>query len=118
MAKIVQVINAMITNEKDISNVIENNEEYYFLYNQSHKWSIRKKPEDDEDGYSIHYYPDKDDTLEGLASTKDWLSKKYVTYKSQDIKTREADETFRELYQLVSNKIYGIDDIFNEIIKG
>ena len=33
-----------------------------------------------------------------------------------DDKTREARETFTELYQLTADKLYGIDDIFDSII--
>ena len=41
----------------------------------------------------------------------------FVTYSTVDIKTQEALESFRELYQIVSDKLFGIEDAFDEIIQ-
>ena len=115
--KIVQVINSIITNKSKISNVLRNDSEYFFVYNSKYKWSITKS--DKTDDYFIHFYPTDIMNIEQLANNQDWNSfPHYVSYKTEDLKTKEALETFRELYQIVADKVYGIDDIFNEIILG
>lgn len=40
----------------------------------------------------------------------------YVTYSDKEIKTREASESFRELYQIVMEKLFDLDTIFEDII--
>ena len=114
MAKIVQVANAMVSNSSKISNVLKNDKEYFFLYNKKYKWSISKNVEED---YYLHFYPTDTMTIEELSVFDNWSAfNQFVTYSTKDIKTQEAIETFRELYQIVSDKIYGLDDIFDEII--
>lgn len=114
MAKIVQVANAMISNSSKISNVLKNKNEYFFLYNKKYKWSISKS--DDED-YYLHFYPTESMTIEELSVFNEWSDfNQFVTYTTKDIKTQESIETFRELYQIVSDKIFGLDDIFDQII--
>jgi hypothetical protein len=114
--KIVQVINTIITNSSKISDVIKNGDEYFFIYDKKYKWSINKSGKSEED-YFIHLYPSNDLSITELAYKMDYSNfNDYVTYSTEDLKTREATESFRELYQIVSNKVYGIDDIFNDII--
>lgn len=111
--KIIQVINTMISNSEKISNVLKNDSEYFFLYNKKHKWSIKQNS----DGYLLFFYPTESYNIEQLANLVEWNNfNEIVTYKSDEIKTREATESFSELYQIVSEKLYGIDDIFDEII--
>lgn len=114
MAKIVEVINTMISNEKKITDVVRNEGEYYFCYNIKHLWSIRNL----NDEYYLHYYPIDNLSTKDLAGISNWEGIQFVTYASEDIKTTEAVESFRELYQIVSGKVFGIDEIFNEIING
>ena len=114
MAKIVQVANAMVSNSNKISNVLRNDKEYFFLYNKKYKWSISKSEDED---YYLHFYPTDSMTIEELSVFNDWaVFNQFVTYTTKDIKTQESIETFRELYQIVSDKIFGLDDIFDEII--
>lgn len=117
MTKIVQVANAIITNKDKISDVFRNEKEYFFLYNNKYKWSISSFQ--DVEDYYLFFYPSDNQSIEELSnfSTQDWDHfSGFATYKSSEIKTREALETFRELYQIVSDKIFGLDDIFDEII--
>ncbi len=116
--KIVQVINTMISNEKLISNVIKIDREYFFLYNQKYKWSIVKVDSTNTEDYFIHFYPNDDMNIQQLAAFNEWDRYSYITYKTSDLKTTEAIESFRELYHIVSNKVFGIDEIFDDIIKG
>lgn len=114
MAKIIEVVNAMITNQEKITNVIKNDDEYYFLYNKKYKWSTKKE---DDENYYIYFYPDPNKSLDDLTNITDWQGYgNYVSYTTADLKTQEAEETFRELFQIVSDKLYGIDKIFDDII--
>jgi hypothetical protein len=115
--KIVQVLNTMITNQTKISNVLRNDKEYFFLYDKKYKWSITKA--DKSEDYYVHFYPTDHLSIEELASNDDWEGfNHFITYSTVDLKTKEAQETFTELYQIVANKVYGLDDIFDDIIRG
>jgi hypothetical protein len=113
MSKIVQAVNAMISNSKLITSVIKGESELFFLYKNKYKWSISKR----EDGHILWYYPGSE-TLQSLASHDgdDWQGVEMVTYKDSEIGTKEAKATFSELYTLLNEKIYGIDDVLNDII--
>ncbi|MCO8082963.1 MULTISPECIES: hypothetical protein [Acinetobacter] len=114
MSKIVQAINAMIVNPDKIKSVIASGAEYFFIYKDKYKWSIIKNEQDD---YIIFYYPD-DISLEEVVSisNQNWQNLNAIKYALSDIRTREADASFSELYTLVSEKAYGIDEVFKDII--
>lgn len=116
MSKIVQAVNAMIANHHKISNVKKNDEEIFFLYDSKYKWSIRKERQK---GYTIFYYP-LDNSLEDLASygegSNRWDEIEYLSFKTTELKTQEAFETFSELYTIVSGKIYGFNQVLDDII--
>lgn len=113
--KIVQVLNTIITNQKLVSNVLRNEREYFFIYDNKYKWSILKG--DKSDNYFVHFYPTEERTLEQLAYETDWQEfTNFVTYSTEDLKTKEAQETFTELYQIVATKVFGIDDMFDDIL--
>ncbi len=111
--KIVQVINAMISNKNKISNVIRDENEFFFLYDEKYKWSINLQ----NDEYYVRFYPKDDIQIGDIPNQLGWGSyRDFVTYSTEELKTREARETFTELYQLTADKLYGIDDIFDSII--
>jgi len=111
--KIIQVINAMITNSDKITNVIKKNKEFFFLYNNKYKWSISKN---DSDIFFLHIYPGDEKSLDELAVFSEWDNYNFVTYKSDEFKAKEAHESFVELYLLVSEKVAGIDEMFRDIL--
>ena len=111
MHKIVAAVNSMITNPGLIKRALKRNEELFFSY-ASFKWSIARDKED----YYLHYYPGPQ-TLEQLASIEiQGEYGEYVTYSTKEIKTREAKESFAELYQTIQTKLYGIDEVLDYII--
>lgn len=112
--KIVQVINAMINNSEKITNVIQSGQEYFFLYDNEYKWSIKKGEQENE--FYLYLYPLKDMSIDQLSIFNEWQDYNFVTFKSHEIKTPEAIESFSELYQTVASKVYGLDDIFEKII--
>lgn len=112
MSKIVQAINAMISNPRFISNVIRaDKEEIYFLYKGKYKWSIAHRDE----GYYLFYYPG-DDSIQNLAD-EPWNPQiPIVVYKDTDIGTKEAKASFAELYTVVVEKVFGVDAVLDDII--
>jgi hypothetical protein len=117
MSKIVIAANAMIENKNRISNVVPgiNGIEVFFLFDGKYKWSIIER---DDGAYALVYYPGKQ-TLEELAGMQEYEWGDFaelVYYNSKDIGTRESEETFRELYKLVTDMKYGMDDILDNII--
>lgn len=114
MSKIVQAVNAMISNPHLISNVLQNDGEHFFLYKQKYKWSIRKG----ESGVNLFFYPTSLD-LEILRNfdDEDWMRfSEMIVYRDADIGTKEAKSSFQELFTLVKEKIYGIDEVLDDII--
>ncbi|OXB20234.1 hypothetical protein B0A80_19245 [Flavobacterium tructae] len=120
--KIVLVINAMITNKEKISNILLDQQEIYFLYNNKYKWSIEKVVENWSNQYELNFYPKNpdaivEDDLEDIIYKKRHGSILNVaTYSTSDLKGTETYESFKELYQLLIDKFYGIDDMFEDIL--
>ena len=71
----------------------------------------------DQDDYIIFYYPD-DMSLEEVVniSNINWQNLNVIKYALSDIRTREANASFSELYTLLSEKAYGIDEVLKDII--
>lgn len=116
MSKIVQAINAMISNQGLIDMVLQGEDEYFFLYKKKYKWSMRSN---NQDVYFLYYYPTNKLSLEQLAnfSPDDWQNySEMVLYRSADIGTKEAKDSFSELYSLLREKIYGVDKVLDDII--
>lgn len=115
MNKIIRVINAMISNYGKISNVVATpHNEYFFIYNNKHKWSMIRSGSD----FTLFLYPDENIKLEELAFDTDFdRYNNFVSYRSEEYKSAEATETFSELFKVVKNKIFGVDDILDDILK-
>ena len=115
MSKIVQAVNAMISNPKSITKVIpgaENRDELFFSYKDKYKWSMASREGD----FILWFYPG-DQPIERLANHADsWESLAIVTYKASEIGTKEAQQSFSELYGLLKERVYGVDAVLDEII--
>ena len=114
-SKAIRAINIMITNLDKITDVIRNEDEYFFLYDKKHKWSISELGGEE---IYLHYYTGPED-LKLIASFEhlDWQHyKTFVTYSTEELKTREAIESMKELYRLVKEKCFGVDKAFDDII--
>lgn len=116
MSKIVQAVNSMISNRERISSVLPGSHpgEIFFLYKDKYRWSMR--PDGDEDYYIWHYPGEA--SIESLATydQDDWNDVAMVPYKSADIGTKEARASFAELYRLIKDRQYGMDEILDDII--
>lgn len=116
MSKVVEAINVMISNQDKIDTALqgEYTSEIFFSYQNKHKWSIVKSDSD----YYLHYYP----IGTSLAELASWPDEAWhgfggmVSYNSKDLGTKEAKESLRELYTIVKEKIFGMDDVLSDII--
>jgi len=113
MSKIVQAVNAMINNPKLISKVIQSNDELFFLYKKKYKWSMALR-----DGTHFLWFYPGEQAIEQLALEEgpDWDDVPMVTYRDSEIGTREAKSSFAELYKLLEEKLYGVNDVLDDII--
>jgi len=117
MSKIVQAVNAMISNPQLITKVIKHGNELFFLYKNTYKWSMTR---DDDDVHILWYYPGSE-TLEGLASMSGsgWDPEiEMVTYRDSEIGTKEATASFTELYTLLKERLYDVNEVLDDIIAG
>ena len=118
MSKIVTAINVMVSNPERITNVIKgyNETECFFVYDGKHPWSILKQ---NDGGYYMAYYPGDQD-IANLSKIPDeyWHDANVhcVSYTSKDLGTKEAKESMAELFRIVNEKVYGMDDVLNDII--
>lgn len=112
MSKIIQAMNAMIANQKKIKSVRRAaNGEIFFIYNNKHSWGLNSIQGE----HFLYFYPDNP-SVETLLSVDDWENIPMVVYKESDMRTREATSTFAELYSLLNEKVYGIDDVLDDIL--
>ncbi len=113
MSKIIQAVNTMILNSHKISRVTKDNGEIFFLYDDKHKWSITER----EDNYTLYFYYGNFSFDYLITKIKNPDFSEYVSYSSKEIGTREALESLSELYHLLTEKLYGIDKVLDDIIK-
>lgn len=119
MSKVIQVMNAMISNPSKITDVIRggppDSSEFFFLYDKKFKWSIALGARD---VYNLYYYPGNLG-IKQIASLAEWNPDlEMVRYSTESLTTKEARESFIELYELVKEKLYNLDTVFDDIIKG
>lgn len=113
MSKIVQAVNAMLSNPYLISDVASAGGEFFFVYKIKYAWSMKKDGAD----YFLWYYPSSDlDELLSRAAQEYWDDINMVVYKSAEIGTREARASFSELFTLLTEREYGINDVLDDII--
>lgn len=117
MSKIIEAVNVMASNKDKFDMVLQgaHESEIFFRYAGKHKWSIIKN---DSGEYYLHYYPGNYN-LEKMAAwpPEEWHGfSGMVSYNSKDLGTKEARESLGELYTLVKEKVYGMDDVLEDII--
>lgn len=115
MSKIVQAVNAMISNPNLISRVVRSEAELFFIYKNKYTWSMSKNHEG---SYFLFFYPEKY-TIDQLASLRpdEWEEHiELVKYSAAEIGTREAKASFAELYTILGEQIYGLHSILDDII--
>lgn len=113
MSKIVIAVNSMITHADKISDVVQNkyDGELFFKYNHKYVWGIKEE----KGNYFLYFYPETEEVDE-LNDEIDWDNYPYVIYKTHDLKTREASESFGELYLIIKERIHNVDKVLDDII--
>jgi hypothetical protein len=99
MSKVVRAANAMVANPDRISDIREKDGEFYFLFAGRYQWSILPAGSDGQDYYLTF-----------------WTGQTSMRYSTWDFDTREARQTFHELFLAVKERHLGIDTALNEII--
>jgi hypothetical protein len=112
MYKIVAAVNSMVEHSNLIGQVSKGDKAYFFVYDNKFKWSIH---EDENQNYDLNYYPGNQ-SIDDLLSMDLRYFKDFVRYSTEDISTREAKESFADLYQTVQSKLYDIDTVLDQII--
>jgi hypothetical protein len=105
----------MIQNSDKIGNIFVtpgNPNEFFFVYNMKHVWSILLTGLKDD--FLLFYYKGNRPIKE-LAEDKDRFTTA-ILYSALDFKTKEATESFRDLFLLVKGKTYGMDQVFKDIL--
>lgn len=125
MSKIVQAVNAMIIKKHKISSVTQGlaSNELFFLYDQKYKWSLLHGGElefdsGEQEDYVLFYYR-TDLTIERLVTVdvESMPQVKLARYSANEIGTKEALGSFRELYLVLKEKLLGIDEVLDDIIE-
>ncbi|MES2829465.1 MAG: hypothetical protein V4687_14990 [Bacteroidota bacterium] len=109
--KILSVLEAILKNPQFITNILQGEKEYYFLYKNSYKWSVAKG---DDGIYYVHLYYLDYPSLAELATFTDWQNYNYKTWNTG--LDQYDDNLFVQLYNLLAEKESGINDIFNDIL--
>lgn len=115
MSKIVQAVNAMITNPRFITEVKEGGGEIFFLYKEKYAWSMK----DDRAVKHLWYYPGNhsiDYLVDCARSEMSWDGITMVHYNDGEIGTKEAKASFAELFTMLKERVYGVNDVLNDII--
>jgi len=118
MSKIVKAINVMVSNPDRITSSIKgyHETECFFKYDEKYHWSILKSSDNE---YILNYYPGQPE-LDSLASIPDHAWDEHapssVTYSTKDLATKEAIDSFRELFSIANEKLHGMNDVLDDII--
>lgn len=113
MSRIVKAVNAMVSHKEKISSVAKYESLIWFTYDR-HKWSIAEHS----GHYYLAYYPDDVDIQELLKHDPEdpEQAPTAVYYNTKEIATREALQSFKELYNICNEKLHNMDKVFDEII--
>lgn len=114
MSKIVQAVNAMISNPENITKVLKGNDEYFFLYKNKYSWSMARRENDE---HILWFYPGVENIEELVQHDgHDWEGVNMVAYRDTEIGTREAKASFAELFTLLKECVFGVNKVLDDII--
>lgn len=113
MSKIIRAINSMIINSDKISEISKWKNKYSFLFDNKFVWSIEKTFNNNILLTIYPKYKDLDVFFEDLEIIDTFDS---ITYQSLDYETKEATESFMELFTVIQEKALKVDEALNAII--
>jgi hypothetical protein len=113
MSRIVKAVNAMILNRDRLKSIAKHDSLIWFVFDK-HKWSIAESG----GHYFLAYYPGDIEITELLKHDPEDPEQGPigVYYNTKEIATREALQSFKELYAICNEKMYDMDKVFDDII--
>jgi hypothetical protein len=127
MSRIIQAINSMIINRDQITETSEYKSEYFFKF-LNYVWSIKSISSDSifdmfhnqirssTEDYILTYYPGYTSVSSALNDVIQNKTIKVVRYSDDTFKSQEATESFRDLYKTITEKVYNLDNVLDDII--
>jgi len=113
MSKIIRAANVMVAFPNKITEVspASEGEEIFFRYDNKSVWSIINSGEE----IALYCYPKATSAAE-VARVSNFKGMPLVRYSTETLNTREARATFRDLYNTLREKVYGMDVILEDIL--
>ena len=119
MTNIIEAVKSIISKNEKITCVKRINDEIFFLFNEKYKLSMMSYHENsDRFEYLLNCYPgtEKLEELYTLVEANEINKVSSITYRTDELKSREAYESFQQLFKIIEEKSLGIDKILDEII--
>lgn len=113
MSRIVQAVNSMVSNKLFNEVLVGPRGEIFFRYKKKYVWSLDENNND----FLLFFYPEET-PIQILANYEadDWLQIPMVKYSTEEIGTKEARQSFAELYSLLQERVHGVNVALDDII--
>jgi hypothetical protein len=112
--KFLSVIETMIANPGDIVDITRSGGEYYFGF-RGYVWSVLRG----QDSYSVYFYPKWQGKVAELPPTLDYGGDvDMISYHDTDFFDPSGNNLFSNLYRTVQQKQMGVDEAFDQILRG
>ena len=128
MSKIVKVANIMVSNSNKISEVINHDNVWFFLYDKKYAWCMKSWNYEGDDKYLLYFLMGNVSSYVNDGREFEILSRQDINllvkngtaieYSTNEMCSDEALQAFRQLYITVREKGFGIDKVLDEIIDG
>lgn len=111
--RIVQAVQTMLSNKKNILEVVGDGDEFYFLY-RKYVWSISPR---DNGHCNLCYYPHATSPFNLFDGDGLFIPDTiFIMYDTQEIGTEEAMAAFRNLHIIAKDRYYKSDEVLDDII--
>ena len=128
MSKLVKVANIMVSNSNKISEVINHDNVWFFLYDKKYAWCMKSWNYEGDDKYLLYFLMGNVSSYVNDGREFEILSRQDINllvkngtaieYSTNEMCSDEALQAFRQLYITVREKGFGIDKVLDEIIDG
>ena len=112
-ARVLTVVKKIMNNRDKVTNVINHGGgDYWFLYDNKHKWFLRKRGP----GFDLRLYNKGDYDYEQLSKREDYDELEYSEFCTSDIRDPEHLPTIKNLYNVIKYKDRDFDEDFTDIL--
>ena len=128
MSKIVKAANTMVSNSNKISEVINHDNVWFFLYDKKYAWCMKSWDYEGDNKYLLYFLMGNESSYVNDGREFEILSRQDINllvkngtaieYSTNEMCSDEALQAFRQLYITVREKGFGIDKVLDEIING